>query len=156
MPENPTPGQIAYTAYMAVLDLSFPMDFAALPDIDRLAWEAAAQAVLAQSQTAMPLLYVVVMEEGGQIQLCGAYHNAEEAGRHVAHARTVMPERHVDMRVCPFALTGKARRIPTLNQVQRRLCRWCGQPIAAHPQAGEAWRCRLSDGPLLPKEDTYA
>lgn len=45
MPDK-TPGQIAYAAYMAVLALGFPMDFAALPDTSRLAWDAAAQAVL--------------------------------------------------------------------------------------------------------------
>jgi hypothetical protein len=45
MTPTPTPAQIAYTAYMAVLHLSFPMDFAALPVTHRRAWEAAAQAV---------------------------------------------------------------------------------------------------------------
>lgn len=35
-------------------------------------------------------------------------------------------------------------------------CRWCGQPVAAHPQDGPPWRCRLSDGPLLPKEPRHA
>jgi len=43
-----TPGQTAYAAYMAVLSLSFPMDFAALTDLQRRAWDAAAQAVLVQ------------------------------------------------------------------------------------------------------------
>lgn len=33
------------------------------------------------------------------------------------------------------------------------LCQWCGQPRALHPQHGEPWHCRLSDGPLLPAED---
>jgi hypothetical protein len=49
MPE-PTPAQIAYEAYMAVLALAFPMDFAALGDIHHRAWEAAAQAVRAWQQ----------------------------------------------------------------------------------------------------------
>jgi hypothetical protein len=42
---SPTPAQIAYDAYMAVLALAFPMDFAALPVTYRRAWDAAAQAV---------------------------------------------------------------------------------------------------------------
>lgn len=48
---SPTPGEVAYTAYMAVLALSFPMDFAALPDTYHRAWEAAAQAVRASQDT---------------------------------------------------------------------------------------------------------
>jgi hypothetical protein len=100
---SPTPGQIAYTVWWLTRYGMQQADAASayqlLPPQDRRAWDAAAQAVLAQGPQQAP-------------------------------------------------------RIPTLDQVQRRLCRWCGQPIAAHPQEGEAWRCRLSDGPLLPKEDT--
>jgi hypothetical protein len=91
-PGPATPGETAYAAYMAVLALSFPRDFAALPGTYRHAWEAAAQAVL------------------------GAWHAQEETPR----------------------------------------CRWCGQPVALHPQDGEPWHCRLSDGPQLPKEENDA
>lgn len=48
---NPTPGQVAYAAYAAVLDPLAPWGtpgFAELPDIHQRAWEAAAAAVLAQ------------------------------------------------------------------------------------------------------------
>lgn len=47
-------GQVAYEAYMAVLYLSFPVEFAALPDIYRRAWEDAAQAVLDARKDAPP------------------------------------------------------------------------------------------------------
>jgi len=46
MPDR-TPGETAYAAYMAVLSLSFPQAYAALTDLQRRAWDAAAQAVLA-------------------------------------------------------------------------------------------------------------
>jgi hypothetical protein len=50
-PQGPaTPGEVAYAAYMAVLALSFPVDFAALPGTYRHAWDAAAQAVLAMQK----------------------------------------------------------------------------------------------------------
>jgi hypothetical protein len=45
MEKTMTPGQVAYEAYRAILALSFPMDFAALPDTCQFAWAAAAQAV---------------------------------------------------------------------------------------------------------------
>lgn len=51
MSEPQTPAQLCYEAYIAVLALSFPMDFAALPATYRRAWEAAAQAVLAAQES---------------------------------------------------------------------------------------------------------
>jgi len=54
MSDTPTTGQVAYAAYMAVLALSFPMDFAALPVTYLRAWEAAAQAVLAMREEKEP------------------------------------------------------------------------------------------------------
>lgn len=115
MAETQTLGEIAYAAYWQVQrtdgHLHYPPPFAKLPALTRQAWDAAAQGVRASLwQQAMPLLYVVVMQEGTQIQLCGAYPSADEAGIHLAHARMIMPDRHLEIRVCPFALTGQAHR----------------------------------------------
>lgn len=49
---DPTPGEVAYAAYAAVMVPLAPWgtpDFAQLPDIHQRAWEAAAQAVLTQA-----------------------------------------------------------------------------------------------------------
>jgi hypothetical protein len=88
-------------------------DWSQVSALEHRAWEAAAQAVVARQEEAAQepgLLYVVVAFGGDQIQLCGAYLSAEEAGSHLAHARAIMPERHVDMRACPFARAGQARK----------------------------------------------
>lgn len=107
-----TPGQVAYDAYQAAVP---ERQYFPAPAWDSLlapwqaAWEAAAQAVR-HEPARQSLLYVVVMRCGEQYQLCGAYPNEDEAGIHVAHARTIMPDRLFDIRVCPYAETGQAHR----------------------------------------------
>jgi len=50
-----------------------------------------------------------------------------------------------------------AQRTPQKADTDRTpRCRWCGQPLAVHPQEGAPWRCRLSDGPRLPQENDDA
>lgn len=113
---NTTPGQVAYSMYQRRLHhltepipLDYPRPFSTLSAAHKAAWEAAAEAVL-RWQQARSLLYVVVMQEGTQLQLCGAYTTAEEAEGHLAHARTIMPDRQMQVRICPCALTGQAHR----------------------------------------------
>ena len=48
-------------------------------------------------------------------------------------------------------VAGGARPAPE-DPTPTALCRWCGQPLAHHPQEGPPWRCHLNDGPLLPLE----
>jgi hypothetical protein len=113
MPNTRTPGQVAHAAYNAAYDPEMvwgESGWFGLPRMTQAAWEAAAQAVRDAMPQTMTLLYIVVMQEGIQLQLCGAYPSAEEAGVHLAHARTIMPDRNFAVRVCPFALSGQAHR----------------------------------------------
>jgi hypothetical protein len=145
MPKNPTPGQRAYAAFWHC----HPNDghWTMLDAEIKQRWEAAAQAVLA---LVVPRTFA---EKSALNQWAAARYDAlMQAGKH-GHYETMF--RVIQEALAQAVLAQgpqQAPRIPTLDQVQRRLCRWCGQPIAAHPQAGEPWRCRLSDGPLLPKE----
>jgi len=100
-----TPGQIAYEAYHCECGC-----WRDLEGVEQQRWEAAAQAVRAQGRRPLSLLYVVVVQEGTQIQLCGAYPSMEDAESHLARARTIMPDRDCAVRVCPLALTAQAVR----------------------------------------------
>ena len=114
MPDTPTPGQVNYAAYFAARAVQMvetgtssvapwhTLGAAQAP------WEAAAQAVLGTQKA--QLLYVVVLHAEGQIQLCGAYASEDDAQSHLAHARTIMPDRHGEVRVCPFRMTGQEHR----------------------------------------------
>jgi hypothetical protein len=53
----------------------------------------------------------------------------------------------------PAALAWEAEQRQDREEDETPRCRWCGQPVAAHPQEGAPWRCRVSDGPRLPRED---
>jgi hypothetical protein len=76
------------------------------------------------------------------------------------HASWGMPP-FADLRPAPdyqdaWEAAAQAVRDAWQAQEETPRCRWCGQPVAEHPQDGEPWHCRLSDGPQLPLEADHA